>query len=835
MVSLSQRPSRSQPMRKITTKNNGSRLNSNTNNKNRGNLSISMLVAYVMGVLILVYVSVMVLLAKYTTDTKSNNSNGVMNDDDGSHNNNNNISNGLRSNRKEILRNDPNRKPPRVYSRDEWGDRNIPYSPEPEFGHGVKPEVIRDVDVGNAAELGNDIQDETPPERVMTAYLEHVDQELWKTKPLPMRTTTKQELSPVIFKEVNSCSRLMEQIPADNFPDDDPYLPWLHDVFPTHDGKFIQFVAQNKRRCRTGTTEKEKKIAAHMAPQVALFQHVAVKRIKDDNSNEEPRYRLTGHEDADEDGMATRFICRFSNGEETLSIFNFSYEWASYRKKMRQMFHKDGRDNKQIHTSQLLFQCPVPESLVETIRTGVSVINDYATLFVDIVPIRTPPRYGPPNEFLPPYYKEFSTGTFDALAEYGDNHVLPRVEDSGRWENIPICKPTLLTYGKQQEDSKAVALASSEVKDPIKQHRLVSCLWASTGYATRGNRFAINDGQRRLLEWITYNKLIGVEHFYLYDNSAAFSTDSSLQPIADLFPDDVTLIKWPAKVCNNNKNNVDSVGERSSQYAAEASCRLRFGPHTDWIAQFDIDEYLVPMGNLTSIHTLLDKLDEEGKKIVSFGSWRAWPRRRFIEDPNLTRMHGARNCGRDQDCFQLRIPMNQTMLQAYNCDRQKPGQKTEQMPAEKQIYRPDYVKHHFIHYSTVTGLSVLNKDDMQKLGRPWNPRNPFPDPLSRFGDEVKEALMLHTKAVATQDTVFWESACSAASDGQATCRLGTPFPENMTGVNLETGDEGWKFNCYVNHKIDDYWVRMLEGKLKEHVPEIAQKLEAQKGHIVATK
>jgi hypothetical protein len=65
-------------------------------------------------------------------------------------------------------------------------------------------------------------------------------------------------------------------------------------------------------------------------------------------------------------------------------------------------------------------------------------------------------------------------------------------------------------------------------------------------------------------------------------------------------------------------------------------------------------------------------------------------------DPNLTRMSGPKDCGRKQDCFQLQIPMNQTMLQAYNCDRQKPGQKTEQMPAEKQIYRPDYVKHHFI-------------------------------------------------------------------------------------------------------------------------------------------
>lgn len=170
------------------------------------------------------------------------------------------------------------------------------------------------------------------------------------------------------------------------------------------------------------------------------------------------------------------------------------------------------------------------------------------------------------------------------------------------------------------------------------QHKLVSCLWSSTGYTTRGNRFAVNDGQRRLLEWITYNKQIGFDHFYLYDNSGSFVNDpsnmddrNSLKAIANMFPDDVTYINWPARVCNNNPNNVDSVGDRSSQYAAEASCRLRFGPHVEWIGQFDVDEYFVPMGKYTSVLPLLDQLDHEGMKIISFASWRAWPRRKFIE------------------------------------------------------------------------------------------------------------------------------------------------------------------------------------------------------------
>lgn len=82
--------------------------------------------------------------------------------------------------------------------------------------------------------------------------------------------------------------------------------------------------------------------------------------------------------------------------------------------------------------------------------------------------------------------------------------------------------------------------------------------------------------------------------------------------------------------------------------------------------------------------------------------------------------------------------MNYTMLQTYNCDRQKPGEKKHQMPAEKQIYRPDYVKLHFIHYSTVTAMSVMNREDTMKSGHEWNAGSAFPDPLSRFGDEVNE-------------------------------------------------------------------------------------------------
>ena len=131
----------------------------------------------------------------------------------------------------------------------------------------------------------------------------------------------------------------------------------------------------------------------------------------------------------------------------------------------------------------------------------------------------------------------------------------------------------------------------------------------------------------------------------------------------------------------------------------------------------------ITVGNNTSILPLLEQLDREGNKIVSFGSWRAWPRRRFIEyvDPSCLPKRKVRTRlvnhvaslalslsyrtpiprPNQPCCFDLKIPMNFTMLQAYNCDRQKPGEKEKQMPAEKQIYRPDYVLHHFIHVSMI--------------------------------------------------------------------------------------------------------------------------------------
>ena len=441
----------------------------------------------------------------------------------------------------------------------------IPMPPKPQtrrknwkaepYGHMVKPEAI----------LGHPIEDthlkDRPPaiskprSTVLTAFHEPVDQSQWEFIPLPPRTTTAEDLEKVEYPQLNSCQRLPEQWPVDLYDDKDPFLPWIHDVFPSADGKVLQFVAQNRRRCNTGTTESEEELLKLRAPQVALFQHVPLKKIGMDEGGE-PRYRLSSHEEADPESIDTRYICQF-HGENietmhTFSKFNHDYEWVAYRKHQRIMFSPDGRDNKQVQTSQLLFHCPIPQQLQEIVRNGSSVVEDWATIFVDLIPIRTPPRYGSPNRFIVPAYEQsmpegdkcnpVTQHCWDPEKEWGKVHVLPTVANSGRWQNIPICLPSLMAY---EPDSVAI-------KEPEKKnHHLVSCLWASTGYTTRGNRFAINDGQRRLMEWITFNLMLGFEKFYIYDNSGAFSNETSLHPVAAQFPGKVTILDWPHRVCNS--------------------------------------------------------------------------------------------------------------------------------------------------------------------------------------------------------------------------------------------------------------------------------------------
>ena len=163
-----------------------------------------------------------------------------------------------------------------------------------------------------------------------------------------------------------------------------------------------------------------------------------------------------------------------------------------------------------------------------------------------------------------------------------------------------------------------------------KQHKLTVCTWTSASYTRRGDAVTLSDTESRLREWILFQRLVGFDQVVIYDNTSPDVNESPLSHIAKEFPDFVRYHPWHCALCNNNRPSHPSPGERSSQYAAEASCRERYGPTTEWMAFIDTDEYLVPMASETW-QPILDSFEEREIHILKMRSSRAKPRIELME------------------------------------------------------------------------------------------------------------------------------------------------------------------------------------------------------------
>ena len=81
-----------------------------------------------------------------------------------------------------------------------------------------------------------------------------------------------------------------------------------------------------------------------------------------------------------------------------------------------------------------------------------------------------------------------------------------------------------------------------------------------------------------LQEWIEFHRLVGVEHFFLYDNLSDDDSGKVLAPYCQAGT--VTLIPW----------NVSF--EEFAQARAYNDCLQRFGAKFRWLAMLDVDEFL---------------------------------------------------------------------------------------------------------------------------------------------------------------------------------------------------------------------------------------------------
>ncbi len=114
------------------------------------------------------------------------------------------------------------------------------------------------------------------------------------------------------------------------------------------------------------------------------------------------------------------------------------------------------------------------------------------------------------------------------------------------------------------------------------------------------------DDHPYIAEWIDYHRLIGADHFYIYDNNEGEETHEILAPY--IREGIVDYVKWPTLA-------EWGVTQNGAYTHALKSCK----GVTKWLSFLDTDEFIVPM----KYETLTETLEEEyAYKPLIFVNWR---------------------------------------------------------------------------------------------------------------------------------------------------------------------------------------------------------------------
>lgn len=121
----------------------------------------------------------------------------------------------------------------------------------------------------------------------------------------------------------------------------------------------------------------------------------------------------------------------------------------------------------------------------------------------------------------------------------------------------------------------------------------------------------------RLREWIEYHKMVGVEHFYLFDSNDPPDpeTDLILAPYID------------AGIVSNKRSLKDGGGWQVRRYSEI----LERKPESTWICFIDIDEFMLPQ-----MHDHLHVVLRSYEKYAGLGvNWRIFGTSGCVEMPRL--------------------------------------------------------------------------------------------------------------------------------------------------------------------------------------------------------
>lgn len=139
-----------------------------------------------------------------------------------------------------------------------------------------------------------------------------------------------------------------------------------------------------------------------------------------------------------------------------------------------------------------------------------------------------------------------------------------------------------------------------------------------------------------LKEWIEFHKLVGVQHFYLFNHFSTDDYQSVLQPYVER--GEVELIEWPHPSNSWNHWLYDV------QPKAYVACLNLAKGKAKWLAIIDIDEFLTPI-SANSVPDILKEYEEFGGVCFNWkifghsGWWDLYPDKLLIESLVMTAPH----------------------------------------------------------------------------------------------------------------------------------------------------------------------------------------------------
>jgi len=103
-----------------------------------------------------------------------------------------------------------------------------------------------------------------------------------------------------------------------------------------------------------------------------------------------------------------------------------------------------------------------------------------------------------------------------------------------------------------------------------------------------------------LKEWIEFHKIVGIEHFYLYNNNSEDNFREILLPYIE--KGTVTLVEWP-------KNHA----QNESYY----DCIEKYSKETKWLGFIDLDEFVVPKST-DDIYSFLKPFEKNRPAVLMY-------------------------------------------------------------------------------------------------------------------------------------------------------------------------------------------------------------------------